>query len=108
MSDPIHDWFDAEGFRIQTTEYGECDLSVTGGDRVDTDAYIDGSYEGTQWDFPVEGECGGVFDGQTIAFHATLSQAKDADQPTLTLEPIGFPDRDAFVPDVVEPITESA
>lgn len=100
-TDDLHDWFGADGFRVETEEYGEVDLWVVGGDLVERDVWVDGSYGGTRWGFPLEGDCG---DDGYRAFSASLVQAKHEDEPTLSVAEMVEPDEyeDLTIGDVEE------
>lgn len=105
MSEELHPWFDADGFRVDTEQYGTVDLWVVGGDMVEEDVYVRGTYEGIRWRFPLEGDCG---EHGYRAFSAALTQTPDEDKPLLSIaefvetEPMEYEDLTFEVVEVLE------
>lgn len=85
----LHEWFESDGFRVQTEEYGEADLWVVGSDIVEEDVWVDGNYGGLRWGFTLEGDCG---DDGYRSFSASLVQGKYDDEPRLSIAEMVAPD----------------
>ena len=87
-SEDQHEWFNVDGFRLDTERYGTVELFVT-----DTDHFVEDDYRGepTRWirDFALEGECG---DDKYRSFSASLSQEVGETDTTLAIREMVAPD----------------
>lgn len=78
----LHEWFEADGFRVGTEKYGTVDLYVAASGDVEREVYVRGDREGDRWGFPLEGDCGE--DGYR-SFNGVLTQTTDEDTPILSI-----------------------